>query len=123
VVPPVLSDLVSAPNAPNRSGRGGRDHHSKFYETSDNLAEAVIQARPKRRHRHELFAVSTEAYTDTRTLYYDTAQGHLVGRGHPYTEHLNYEVKLVLELGAHHRLRVASYKERVINAPPPREEP
>jgi len=36
-VSPVLSDLVSAPNAPNRSGQGGRDRRSKFYETSDNL--------------------------------------------------------------------------------------
>src|SRR5450755_2824246 len=37
-VPPVLADLVSAPNAPTRSGRGGRDRRSKFYELSDNLA-------------------------------------------------------------------------------------
>ena len=36
-VPPVLADLVSAPNAPTRSGRGGRDRRSKFYELSDNL--------------------------------------------------------------------------------------
>jgi predicted ester cyclase len=36
-VPPVLSDLVSAPNAPNRSGRGREDRRSKFYEVSDNL--------------------------------------------------------------------------------------
>jgi len=36
-VPPVLSDLVSAPNAPNRSGRGREDRRSKFYEISDNL--------------------------------------------------------------------------------------
>jgi len=37
-VPPVLSDLVSAPNAPNWSGRGREDRRSKFYEVSDNLA-------------------------------------------------------------------------------------
>jgi hypothetical protein len=36
-VPPVLSDLVSAPNAPNWSGRGREDRRSKFYEVSDNL--------------------------------------------------------------------------------------
>src|SRR5450755_2426043 len=37
---PVLADLVSAPNAPNRSGRGREDRHSKFYEISDNLLTA-----------------------------------------------------------------------------------
>ena len=37
-VPPVLSDLVSAPNAPNWGGRGREDRRSKFYEVSDNLA-------------------------------------------------------------------------------------
>jgi len=36
-VPPVLSDLVSAPNAPSRSGQGGRTAASKFYEMPDNL--------------------------------------------------------------------------------------
>jgi hypothetical protein len=40
-VPPVLADLVSAPNAPNWSGRGGRDRRSKFYELSDNLVSTV----------------------------------------------------------------------------------
>src|SRR5450755_3800028 len=42
-VPPVLADLVSAPNAPTRSGRGGRDRRSKFYELSDNLQGAPIR--------------------------------------------------------------------------------
>jgi hypothetical protein len=42
-VSPVLSDLVSAPNAPNRSGQGGRDRRSKFYEISGNLEERVSQ--------------------------------------------------------------------------------
>jgi hypothetical protein len=32
--------LVSAPNAPNRSGRGGRTATSKFYEIPDNLDQA-----------------------------------------------------------------------------------
>ena len=36
-VPPVLSDLVSAPNAPSRSGQGGRTAASKFYQMPDNL--------------------------------------------------------------------------------------
>jgi hypothetical protein len=106
----------SSPTLPE-FGSGRDEEHAQA------LAEAVIQARPKRHHPHEVFAVSTEAYTNTRTLYYDIAQGHLIGRGHPYTENLNYEVKLVLEIGAHHRLRVASYKERAIDVPPPREEP
>ncbi len=35
-VPPVLSDLVDAPNVPNRSGR--EDRRSKFYENPDNLS-------------------------------------------------------------------------------------
>jgi hypothetical protein len=30
-----------APNALNRSGRGGRDRRSKFYELSDNLLERL----------------------------------------------------------------------------------
>jgi len=92
-------------------------------EHAQAVAEAVIQARPRRRHPHERFTVSTEAYTNTRTRYYDTAQGYLIGPGVPRSENLNHEVKLVLELGADHTLRVASYRERVINVPPPREEP
>lgn len=92
-------------------------------EHAQAVAEAVIQARPKRRHPHEQFSASTEAYTNTRRLYYDTAQGYLTGPGQPLSENFNYEVKLVLELGAHHRLRVASYQERAIDVPPPREEP
>jgi hypothetical protein len=36
-VPPVLADFFDTPNAPNRSGRGGRTATSKFYEISDNL--------------------------------------------------------------------------------------
>jgi len=31
------SQTLSAPNAPNRSGRGGRDRHSNFYELPGNL--------------------------------------------------------------------------------------
>ncbi len=108
------------PNSPPTLPEFGSGHDE---EHAQARAEAVIQARAKRRHPHEQFAVSTEAYTNTRTLYYDTAQGHLLGHGHPYSENLNYEVKLVLELGAHHRLRVASYKERAIDTAPPREEP
>jgi hypothetical protein len=42
-VPPVLSDLVRAPNAPNRSGQGREDRRSKFYETSDNLGGVCIR--------------------------------------------------------------------------------
>jgi hypothetical protein len=41
-VPPVLSDLVSAPNAPSRSGQGGRTAASKFYEMPDNLDASGI---------------------------------------------------------------------------------
>jgi hypothetical protein len=40
-VSPVLSDLVSAPNAPTGSGRGGRGRRSKFYETSDNIVGII----------------------------------------------------------------------------------
>jgi hypothetical protein len=42
-VPPVLSDLVSAPNAPSGSGQGGRTAALKFYEIPDNL---IFHARP-----------------------------------------------------------------------------
>lgn len=87
------------------------------------MAMALVQARPKRRHPHERFLVLTEAYSNTSTTYDDTARGYLVGHGHPYSKNLNYEVKLVLELAAHHRLRVASYQERMIDVPPSREEP
>jgi hypothetical protein len=33
--------MVSAPNAPNRSGQDGRDRRSNFYELSDNLYQRV----------------------------------------------------------------------------------
>jgi len=49
-VPPVLSDLVSAPNAPNGSGQGGRTAASKFYEISDNLRQPVLASSVRDRH-------------------------------------------------------------------------
>ena len=92
-------------------------------ERAQALAQAVIRARPKRHPPRHRFLALTEAYTNTRTRYFDTAQGHLIGPGVPRSENLNHEVKLVLELRAHHTLRVASYREREIDVPPPREEP
>jgi hypothetical protein len=67
--------------------------------------------------------VLTEAYSNTATRYEDTAQGFLVGRGAPRTRHLDFEVDLIIELRRGHRLRVASYRERAIDVPPPQEEP
>jgi hypothetical protein len=108
------------PNSPATFTEFGSGHDE---EHAQAMAMALVRARPKRNHPHEVFAVATEASSNTPTLYYDKARGHLLGRGHPYTENLNYEVKLVLELRAHHRLRVASYKERAIDVPPTREDP
>jgi hypothetical protein len=45
--PPTITVLV-APNAPTRSGRGGRDRQSKFYELPDNLVPATDSLRPLR---------------------------------------------------------------------------
>jgi endonuclease/exonuclease/phosphatase family metal-dependent hydrolase len=59
-VPPVLSDLVSAPNAPSRSGQGGRTAASKFYEMPDNLSRRYdhVYASP------ELKSVQSRYLTD-----------------------------------------------------------
>ncbi len=55
--------MVSAPNAPNRSGRGGRDRHSKFYETSDNLRyPSPADARGLSKARLQAF-LAREHYT------------------------------------------------------------
>jgi hypothetical protein len=107
---------TSAPTLPP-FGSGHDEEHAQA------VAEAVVQNRPKRHHPRERFAVVTEAYSNTRTRYYDTAQGVMIGPGMPRSENLDHEVKLVLELGPDHTLRVASYEERAIDVPPPREEP
>jgi hypothetical protein len=57
----------------------------------------------------------TEAYWQTATRYYDKAQGYLVPPAHPPLRALNHEAMLVLELRPHHRLVVASDKERQVH--------
>ena len=57
-----------APNAPNRSGRGGRDRRSKFYELSDNLLVVTVPVAAQRRElccdRRERLDASTGVLDD-----------------------------------------------------------
>jgi hypothetical protein len=84
-------------------------------ERAQRLAMAVIPTRARRNHPHARFLVVTEAYWQTATRYYDKAQGYLVPPARPPLRALNHEAMLVLELRPHHRLVVASDKERQVH--------
>jgi hypothetical protein len=92
-------------------------------EHAPGLAMAVIQTRAKRNHPHARFLVVTEADWQTATHYYVKAQGYLIPPARPPLRALNHESMLVLELRPHHRLVVASYKERQVHVPLPQEAP
>lgn len=92
-------------------------------ERAQALAGLTIRAMSKRRHPRERFLVATEAYTNTRTLFFDTAQGRLTGPGASRSTNFKREVKVVLRLEPDQKLRVVTYRERAIDVAPVHEQP
>jgi hypothetical protein len=95
-------------------GSGADEQHAQ------ERAMLAVQHRVHRKHPGLRFNVLTEAYTNTRTRFYDKAEGFLfAGRFIP--EYLNREVNVVVEVHPDHSLSVVSYDERKVHHAPPME--